>query len=362
MNTSRDVVRQAIDVAISLILVAILLFWCLRIIEPFSSFVIWGAVIAAAVHGPYRVLARRLNGNRSLATALFVVVALTAVLVPAFLFVETLLASTGALRAAIASGEFRLPSPSEDVRAWPLVGERIYSGWSEAASGLREFLAKYPEQTRRVGETLLSQLAGAGVAVLQFVLASLIAAAFLHHGEAAGSAARAFFRRLVGDEQAGDILTLSSATIRSVAVGVLGIAFVQALLGGLGMVVLGVPAAGMLALAILVVAIAQLPPWLILLPVTLYVFSEHSTLVGVLFAVWSLLVSFADAVLKPLVLGRGVEAPMPVILLGAIGGLLISGIIGLFVGAVVLALGYRLVQLWLADGDADKVLEQAVDD
>ena len=142
-------------------------------------------------------------------------------------------------------------------------------------------------------------------------------------------------------------MDLSTATIRSVAVGVIGIAFIQALLGGLGMMFAGVPAAGLLAIVILVLAIAQLPPILVLLPVIFYVFSVESTTVAVIFMVWSILVSMSDAVLKPIFLGRGVDAPMLVILLGAIGGMITSGIVGLFIGAVILALGYNLYRVWL---------------
>jgi predicted PurR-regulated permease PerM len=130
--------------------------------------------------------------------------------------------------------------------------------------------------------------------------------------------------------------------------GVLGIAFIQAFAGGLGMVIIGIPGAGLWALFILVLAIAQLPPLLVLLPAIIYVFSTNdNTTAAVIFTVWSLIVSFSDTFLKPMLLGRGVNVPMLVILLGAIGGMISAGIVGLFVGAVVLALGYTLFQDWL---------------
>ena len=190
----------------------------------------------------------------------------------------------------------------------------------------------------------------AGLSVLELVLAIVIAAVFLANAESSTNAMRRLTARMVGD-RGEEILNLSSATVRSVAVGVLGIAFIQALLGGAGMIVVGVPGAGLWALFSLVLAIAQLPPLLVLAPAIFYVFSVESTTVAVAFAVWSIAVSFSDAVLKPLLLGRGVEAPMLVILLGAIGGMILSGIIGLFLGAVVLALGYKLLEAWLTEGD-----------
>jgi predicted PurR-regulated permease PerM len=361
-ESTRDAVRKAIDIAVTLGLAALILVWCFRIIEPFISLVMWAAVIAVAVHKPFFSLEQRVGGRRSLAVAIFVVIALAIVLVPSVLFIDTLLDSTQSLRTALESGEFHVPAPRESVQGWPLIGESLYASWSEAATSVRDWLSHYKVQVRKVSEVLLGQLAGAGVGVVQFVIASLIAGAFLANAETLQKGTLALFCRLMGKEHAEGMLTLASATVRSVAVGVLGIAFIQAFLGGIGMILAGVPAAGLLALGILVVAIAQLPPWLILLPVTLVVFADHGTTVGVIFAIWSIIVSFADAVLKPILLGRGVEAPMLVILLGAIGGLLLSGIIGLFVGAVVLALGYRLIQVWLAEGDADSVMQHVSPD
>jgi predicted PurR-regulated permease PerM len=146
------------------------------------------------------------------------------------------------------------------------------------------------------------------------------------------------------------MLDMMVSTIRSVAVGVIGIAFIQSVLGGIGMMLAGVPAAGLLAIGILILAIAQLPPILVLGPVAFYVFAADTNTVGIIFLVWSILVSSADMVLKPLLLGRGVEVPMLVILLGAIGGMLTSGFVGLFIGAIVLALGYELMRAWLNQG------------
>jgi predicted PurR-regulated permease PerM len=207
----------------------------------------------------------------------------------------------------------------------------------------------------------LSKAAGAGIGVLQFIFSIVIAAVFLAHAEKTKLAMQRFCRRLVA-ERGDEMLDLSVATIRSVVNGVLGIAAIQALLGGLGMFLVGVPATGLWALLILILVIAQLPALLILGPVIVYVFSVESTTVAVIFMIWSLVVSMSDLVLKPLMLGKGVEAPMLVILLGAIGGMIMSGIIGLFVGAVVLALGYKLFQAWLDLGEPVSETGQVAED
>jgi predicted PurR-regulated permease PerM len=291
-----------------------------------------------------------LGGNKKLAVALFAIISLAIIIVPAWLFVDSIVTSTTDVRTALESGQVDLPPPGENVKEWPVVGEKIYAQWTAASDNLEQWLSDHAETVKAIGSALFGKLAGIGIGVLQFVFSVLIAAAFLASAESVARGIRLLATRLVGDE-AEAFLKLSGATVTSVAVGVLGIAFIQAVLAGIGMIAVGVPAAGVLALLVLIVAIAQVPPWIILLPVIFYVFSvQDSTVVAVVFAVWSMAVSFADMVLKPLMLGRGVEAPMLVILLGAIGGMIMSGIIGLFVGAVVLALGYKLLEAWIRTG------------
>jgi predicted PurR-regulated permease PerM len=150
---------------------------------------------------------------------------------------------------------------------------------------------------------------------------------------------------------------MAGATIRSVAQGVLGVAIIQAILAGIGLLAIGVPYAGIWTLLVLLLAIMQVPTILVLGPIMLYVFSVEATLPAVLFMIWGLLVGFSDNVLKPLLLGRGLDVPMLVILMGAIGGMIFSGIIGLFVGAVVLSVGYRLFTAWLRQ-DAQAAMDQ----
>ena len=169
------------------------------------------------------------------------------------------------------------------------------------------------------------------------------------NAEAAYKSFRGIGHRLSGDRGAS-FTDLSIATVRSVAKGVLGVAFIQSLLAAIGLIVMDVPGAGIWAAIILVLAIMQLPPLLVLGPVAVWVFSTHTGLPATIFLVYALFVSFSDAFLKPLLLGRGVDVPMLVILLGAIGGMITSGIIGLFIGAVILALGYQLFQFWLSEG------------
>jgi predicted PurR-regulated permease PerM len=262
------------------------------------------------------------------------------------MFAGSLIESGTHVRHSLTEGDIKISPPSESVKEWPLVGKRIFSSWSDAAVNFESWLQKHREQIKGILGSLFSKLAGIGLGVLQFVFAILIAAAFLSNADSAAAAMKRYTNRLAG-ARGHEMLNLSVSTIRSVAVGVLGIAFIQAVLAGIGLLIAGVPAAGLWALLVLILAIAQLPSLIILGPIAVYVFSAEPTAMAVFFLVWSVAVSMSDMLLKPLLLGRGVEAPMLVILLGAIGGMVVSGIIGLFLGAVILTLGYKLFQLWV---------------
>jgi predicted PurR-regulated permease PerM len=350
-NSLSGPVRNAIEIAVYLLLIAAIVVWCFRIVAPFIPFLLWGMIIAIAVYTPFLALRRALGGRNKLAVLIFVVLGLGIVILPTWMFAGSLIESAQQLRGNLESGQFEVAPPGENVKDWPLIGERVYEQWSDAAANFEDWLEEHSDQVKGLVEAGLGKVVGIGAAVLQFVLATLIAGAMLANDESSKTMIRRFVARLVG-ARVDEFLDLTTATVRSVTIGVLGIAFIQALLGGIGMVAVGVPAAGVWALLVLLLAIAQVPLLVVFLPIIAYVFStDQSTTVAVVFAIWSLAVSFADAALKPMLLGRGVDAPMIVILLGAIGGMLLSGIIGLFLGAVVLALGYKLLQAWLESGE-----------
>ncbi len=347
---SEDVqfVRRAVEAAIRIGTLALLTLWAYKIVQPFISPVLWGVIIAIAVLPAYRGLTARLGGRRKLTAALLTVLALALLLVPAVKFFGDAIDGTRSLAAQLDAGTLTIPPPPAKVATWPLVGDRLNDAWSLASSNLDSAIERYQPQLKAIGAWLLSAGGGLGIGVLQFVISIIIAGVFLATGEAGGNAARRIATRFAG-VQGAEFAEMAEKTIRSVALGVLGVAVIQSALSLLGMIVVGVPAAGLWALIVLIIAVIQLPPILLLGPVAVYVFSTASTVPAVLFLIWAILVSASDAFLKPLLLGRGVNVPTLVILVGAIGGMMLSGIIGLFVGAVVLALGYQLFMAWLAD-------------
>ena len=353
MNSSMTTgaVRTAIEILIYLLLVLVLVVWCYRIISPFIPFILWGAVIAVALYAPFVKLRNALGGRNKLAVFAFAALGLAVFIVPVYLFGESLITLAKGVATSLETGEFTVPAANESIRSWPVIGEKLYQNWASAAANFEGWLQAHNEQVKRVLEALLAGIAGLGLSLLQLAASVLIAAALLANDEAAKLAMHRLGRRLVGDT-ADEFVNLTTATIRSITIGVLGIAFIQAVAGGAGMALIGVPLAGLWALVILVLAIAQLPPFVVLLPAIIYVFSTNdNTTAAIAFTIWSAVVSTSDAFLKPMLLGRGVEAPMLVILLGAIGGMLYSGIIGLFLGAVILALGYKLAMAWLQTGE-----------
>jgi predicted PurR-regulated permease PerM len=247
------------------------------------------------------------------------------------------------------AGEFEVPAPPQGVSEWPLVGDPLYDLWSLAHVNLQEALAKVAPQLRALGTWLLAAGAGTGLAIVQFVISIIIAGVLLANAAGGGGAARAVSRRLAGD-RGEEFADLAGATVQSVSVGIVGVALIQSTLIGIGLFVAGVPHAALWTVICVFLTVLQLPAFLVVIPAIVYMFSYATTTAAVLFTIWGTLAGLSDNVLKPILLARGVDLPMIVIFMGAIGGFLSAGFVGLFVGAVVLALGYELFVAWLDEG------------
>ena len=351
---TRELMRKATEVTIRLFLVAALALWCFLIFRPFFMPLVWGIVIAVALSPMFSWFESLLGGRRKLAGTLFILLGIGALIVPAFLVSESFFEGVKWLQVQQAKEAIHVPPPPSEVADWPLIGDRVHDVWTQASENLEATLRRFGPQVRSFGSWLLSTLTGFGGAFLVTIVAIVIAGVMLMHSEGGGRTARAIGAR-IGGEQGEAAVDLATQTIRSVANGVLGVAAVQALLAAVGLFLADVPAAGLWAGLVLILAVAQLPPLVILGPAIIYVAAtSDSTLTQVLFTIWSLIVSFSDSFLKPMFLGRGMKIPMPVILIGAIGGMLRAGIIGLFVGAVVLATGYKMFTAWMEQADAQQ--------
>jgi predicted PurR-regulated permease PerM len=354
--------RKIIDLCIRIGLIGFLVIRCYQIFKPFIGILLWSVILAVAIYPLHTFITRKMGGRNGRAATVLILAIVLSVFIPTTLLVFSFADSTTDLVKQVQSGTLQVPAPSTSIAEWPLVGEKLYALWSTAHGDIGGLVTKYEPKIALVTKEILGYAASAGSAVLMFLVALVIAGIWMAYGESSHATAKAIAKRMAGDEKGDSLVTLSTATIRAVAQGVIGIACIQALLLGAGFILVGIPAAGIWALLVLLFGIMQIPASLVSLPTIIYVFSTNdSTSVAVMFAVYTIVAGSVDNVLKPLVLGRGVDAPMPIILLGALGGMASAGIIGLFVGSVLLALGYQLFMAWVYSEDKDDNAEESIE-
>lgn len=341
--------RKLLDVLIRAGLVFVLAALCYRIFSPFISLMAWALILAVTLYPAQQKLARGIGGRQGLAATLVVLAGIVLIVAPTAVLLVELGDSVHQFVGSVRDNTLRIPAPPPGVAAWPVVGEKIHGLWSQAHADLPAAVQSLQPQLGDLAKQALEMVASIAGAVLMFVFAFVIAGIMMAFGRSGAGSTHSIFDRIFGIGRGEQFVRLSTATIRAVALGVLGVALTQAIVIGLIMLVARVPFAGGLAILVLVLAIAQLPALLVALPVIGYIWSsgDHGTAAAATYTVLLLLAGAIDNVLKPLLLGRGVEAPMPVILLGALGGLAGAGIMGMFVGATLLALGYQIFMWWV---------------
>ncbi len=346
MNEDKQFLDKVLEATIRIAALAVLSAWCFSIARPFLIPLVWGLILAIGTYPAFCTLRARFGGRRVLPAVLLVLLMLATLILPAMLLSGTLIDTLHALAQGFRDGSIAIPPPPESIRSWPLGGKMLFEFWDQASNNLEATLDKIAPELQSLGTWLLSTALGVGFSILQFILAILIAGVFLVHGEAGTQVAQVLARRLMGDRGL-EFAQLAEATVRSVARGILGVALIQSVLIAIGFLVMEIPGAGFWALLCLILSVIQIGPLPVVIPILFYVFSTSDTGPAVLFLLWSILTGAIDNVLKPILLGRGVAVPMPVIFIGAIGGFISAGILGLFVGAVVLVLGYKLFLVWL---------------
>jgi len=338
----------AIDIAIRIGVIALLIALCFKILRPFISPVMWGTILAIALYPVCRRLSGVLGGRVKLASAIITAVMLLGIILPSIQMVGSLVGGTKYISERIQRGEIKVPPPPDDIDTWPLIGKSLKREWYEASENLKATLTRFQAQLKAMSLWLLKSAMGTALGLVQFALSIIIAGIFMANARGSGNMARELFVRLAG-ERGADFADISTKTVRNVVKGILGVAIIQALLAGTGFLVAGVPAAGLWAFLCLFLAIIQIGIFPVVIPVIIYMFSSADTFTAGLLTGWLILVSLLDNLLKPILLGRGAPVPMLVIFLGAIGGFLSMGFLGLFVGAVILSIGFKLFRAWLDD-------------
>ncbi|MBX9756936.1 MAG: AI-2E family transporter [Pseudomonadaceae bacterium] len=342
--------RGLLDVLIRAGLIAVLVITCFQIFRPFLDLMLWSVILAITLYPLHGMLKRKLGNSDARAASLIVFIAVGILLVPVYLLGDSMAESVQQTIAVVKSGGLHIPAPADSVANWPLVGKSLHSFWLQASTDLTGLLQTVAPHLKGPSLSLLGKLAGASVGLLMFIFALFIAGIVMAYGDKGSHSAQLIAARISGPDKGPQIAELCTATVRAVAQGVVGIAFIQMLLVGAGFVVMGIPGAGLLALGILLIGIMQLPATLITIPVIAFVFAtEGATAATIAFGIYTFVAGMVDNVLKPLLLGRGVAVPMPVILIGALGGMIASGIIGLFIGPVMLAVAYQLFWQWIND-------------
>ncbi|MHA1530204.1 MAG: AI-2E family transporter [Alphaproteobacteria bacterium] len=346
----RDLSGLAVDTAALIAFIAFLGYLVISILLPFATILLWAIILAVALHPAFSWLEARLGGRGGLAATILSLGLLAIVVGPVVLLSGSMIGSLKSIAASMSEETFAIPPPSETVRSWPLVGEWLYQAWASTAEHLGDTLVRFAPQLRTLGTTVLGFAAGLGGGVLQFVVSIMFAGLMLRATGALSAAARTIARRLT--TRRGDILVdMVAATIRNVSRGVIGVAILQAILAAIGLVAADVPAAGLIAFAALVLAIVQIGPGILLTLVIIWVWSAETTTTAILFTAYMVPVMLFDNFLRPMMMARGLNTPMIVIVIGVIGGTLSFGLLGVFIGPIVLAVFYDLVTNWVLSAD-----------
>jgi predicted PurR-regulated permease PerM len=340
--------ERIISASMKLGFIALLITLSYLILKPFLIMVLWGIIIAVGIYPFFRKLSAVLGGREKLAAVLITLTALAIIIVPSLLLLDSTINGIRDLAQRYQAGTLVIAPPNEKVAHLPIVGKSIYEIWYLASTNIEAAIIKLQPQIEEYFPEFVGAVTGLGGTILLSLVSIIIAGVLLVKSDSAARFTHQLFNFLIGKD--GEAFTrLAGLTISSVVQGVLGIAAIQSISGGIIMLTFGIPAAGLWALIILVLAIIQLPLLLVMLPLSIYGFSIMDTTQAVLFLILNMIISVSDNILKPVLLGRGVDVPMMVILLGAIGGMLAFGILGLFVGAVILALAYKTLMAMIVE-------------
>jgi predicted PurR-regulated permease PerM len=344
--------EELVVLVIRIVCLGLLGYWSLILIRPFLTIIVWSIIIAVALYPIFDWLSAKLYGHRALAAVAIIVFTFFVMLGPATWLALSLAETVRMLLAQFGDGSLAIPAPSEAIKAWPLIGEKIYEIWQLASTNLRAVVIEAAPHLKPLGTTLLNAAGSVGINLLKFIVALVISGFLLIPGP---SLIRSI-KNVLGHVAAGrgeEFVDLAGATIRNVSRGIIGISILQALLAGIGLLFAGVPAAGLFSFLVLLLGIIQIGPSVILVPLIIWSWFAMDTTTAVLFTLYMVPVNLLDNILRPLV-AKGLSTPMPVILIGVLGGTLVHGMIGLFVGPIVLSIAWQLLVVWTSNGPKSK--------
>jgi predicted PurR-regulated permease PerM len=334
------------DLVIRLTVVGIFTYFSLTLLAPFAIMVIWAVILAVALYPAFAALRNLLGGRGGLAATLITLLGLVIVVVPLGAVTVNVAETTLELVADFENQTVAVPRPPEKVKEWPVIGEKVYAAWSLASTNLEAAVKRFGPPLLQAAGAIVGKIAGVGFGMLGFAVSVLIAGFLFVPGPRLGEVIKTFARRIAA-ERGAHFVDLAGATIRNISRGVIGVALLQALLTGLFLSLFGVPAAGVIAFLVLIFCIVQVGPVPVVLPVIIWAWSAKDTGPALILTLLLIVIPVIDNVLKPILMARGLSTPMLVILLGVIGGTVSYGLIGLFLGPILLGIFYELLMAWV---------------
>lgn len=338
--------EEVVQLVIRLGLLAALIVWTLILIRPFISILAWSVVLAVALNPAFQCLAKALGGRPKFAAAILTLVILGILIGPAAWIGLGAVEGVQEFAGQLAAGQLAIPSPPAAIKTWPLIGSPLYELWDQASTNLRPVVQQIAPHLKTFATMLLSLAGDAGLGAIKFLLSVAVAGVIFPYGSQLVAAGRSFLSQIV-PEQSEHFLELTGATIRAVSQGVIGVAVLQALLAGAGFKLAGIPSAGVLAFLVLLLSIVQIGATVVILPVIIWIWTDKDVTVALLLTLFLGGVAIIDNILKPLVMGRGLTTPTLVIFVGVIGGTLAHGLVGLFIGPIILSVAWELAAAWL---------------
>jgi predicted PurR-regulated permease PerM len=325
-------------------IIAVFAYWSAQLVAPFALIVVWAGILTVALYPIFDFLSRLLGGRRILAAIALVVACLFVIIGPVALVASNFAETLQTLIAG--AGSFTLPQAPDRLKDWPLVGPQLYAAWNQAANNLAAAIVTFQAPLREVGGLIVGKLASIGGGILSFIASILLCGVLLTVAPRLNAGIQILASRIAGERGVG-FAKLAGTTVRNVSRGVIGVAFFQTLLCGLVFIAFDVPARGALTFAVFILCLMQIGPGLILVPAIIWSWFSWPLGVAVSFTIVAVPVMLVDNILKPILMSRGLSTPMPVILIGVIGGTISHGLLGLFLGPVVLSVFYDLLLAWV---------------
>jgi predicted PurR-regulated permease PerM len=349
-NSNLNNRKELFETILQLFFIILIVGFCFKLLLPFLMPTLWAVILAIAFYPFFNFLQRILKGRKTLAAVLITIAIIGLMLLPVVYFLNAAASNFLELKSSFEAGTLKVTTPAETIKEWPVIGKPLYDFLLSLSTDLEKSFFKYQTQIKEISSVVMGGLLSSGIAFVQFILSIIISGILLVSPKAKNLAIK-FVKRIAGNA-ADEILVLSVSTIHQVVKGVLGVAIIQSAIQAFGLFMADIPYAGILTLLCLILSILQIGPFIINIGVIIYLFSTGDSGYAIFWTVFFIISGLSDNVLKPLLLGKGALVPMLVIFLGVIGGFIMSGFIGLFVGPIVFSIGYKLFIAWLDESDS----------